>query len=50
MKDFRKQKKELLRDDNKKMLPSLWSNTAESRERKKGTEEVCKRDEWEKQS
>lgn len=32
------------------MLPTLWSNTEENTERKKGTEEVCKREEWEKQS
>lgn len=50
MKDFRKQKKKLLGDDNRKMLPCLWSNTAESTDRKKGTEETCKRKEWERQS
>lgn len=50
MKNFRKQKKKLLMDDNKKMFPCPWSGTAESAKRGKGTEETCKREEWEKQS
>lgn len=47
---FQEAKERIAQGWQQKMLPSLWSNTAESRERKKGTEEVCKRDEWEKQS
>lgn len=47
MKDFRKQKKELLRDDNKKCFLHYGATQQKA---EKGTEEVCKRDEWEKQS
>lgn len=51
MKDFRKQKKKLLMDDNKKMLPCLWSGTAESAKRgkrgwSKSVEEKNGRSSW----